>query len=85
MDTIFHKTKNIFTLVWTAKHEPHRYGKNGEVLIDYEETKEHQRRASTAERRASVLSQDKLDPEKEAQRQRDTYRGNPGGPAPFGA
>ncbi|KIW11419.1 hypothetical protein PV08_10719 [Exophiala spinifera] len=85
MDTIFHKTKNIFTVVWTAKHEPHRYGKNGEVLIDYEETEEHHRRASTAERSASVVSQDQLDPEKASQRQRETYRGNPGGPGPFGA
>lgn len=30
MDVIFRKTKNIFTVVWTAKHEPHMYGKNGE-------------------------------------------------------
>ncbi|KIW28029.1 uncharacterized protein PV07_07719 [Cladophialophora immunda] len=56
MDTIFHKTKNIFTAVWTAKHEPHRYGKRGEVLIDYEETGEHQRRLSSAARRGSVIS-----------------------------
>jgi hypothetical protein len=56
MDGIFHKTKNIFTVVWTAKHEPHRYGKHGEVLIDYEETGEHERRLSQAERRGSVLS-----------------------------
>ena len=56
MDTIFHKTKNIFTVVWTAKHEPHRYGKNGEILIQYEDTGEHERRLSTADRRASVVS-----------------------------
>ncbi|ETI25177.1 hypothetical protein G647_04550 [Cladophialophora carrionii CBS 160.54] len=56
MDGIFHKTKNIFTVVWTAKHEPHRYGKHGEVLIDYEETGEHERRMSQAERRGSVMS-----------------------------
>ncbi|EXJ73621.1 uncharacterized protein A1O5_03383 [Cladophialophora psammophila CBS 110553] len=56
MDTIFHKTKNIFTVVWTAKHEPHRYGKHGEVLIDYEETGEHRRRLSSAARRGSAIS-----------------------------
>ena len=55
MDTIFQKTKNIFTVVWTAKHEPRRYGKNGEPLINYEETEEHLRRASLAsQRRASM-------------------------------
>jgi hypothetical protein len=56
MDTIFRKTKNIFTVVWTAKHEPHRYGKTGEILIDYEDTGEHERSKSIAERRASVAS-----------------------------
>ncbi|KIY03098.1 uncharacterized protein Z520_01565 [Fonsecaea multimorphosa CBS 102226] len=56
MDTIFHKTKNTLTAVWTAKHEPHRYGKRGEVLIDYEETGEHERRRSSATRRGSVVS-----------------------------
>lgn len=60
MDSIFRKTKNIFTVVWTAKHEPHRYGKNGEVLIEYEETGEHERRASTAMRRDSVASEKRV-------------------------
>lgn len=55
MDSIFQKTKNIFTVVWTAKHEPRRYGKNGEILIDYEMSEEHLRRASIAsQRRASI-------------------------------
>ena len=56
MDSIFHKTKNFFTVVWTAKNEPRRYGKHGETLIDYEETGEHERRISYAERRGSVMS-----------------------------
>ena len=67
MDVIFAKTKNIFTVVWTAKHEPRRYGKNGELLIDYEETGEHARRISYAERRGSVIStggRDRYDSEK---------------------
>ena len=55
MDSIFQKTKNIFTVVWTAKNEPRRYGKHGEILIDYEETEEHLRRSSLAsQRRASM-------------------------------
>ena len=57
MDTIFAKTKNIFSVVETAKTEPRRYGKNGEVLINYNETEEHfRRRSSAGERRASRAS-----------------------------
>jgi len=41
IDTIFRKTKGWFNVVSTAKHEPQRYGKNGELLIDYEQTEEH--------------------------------------------
>ena len=47
MDTIFQKTKSIFTVVWTAKNEPRRYGKKGEILIDYNESEEHRRRMSS--------------------------------------
>ncbi|PGH15291.1 hypothetical protein AJ79_02456 [Helicocarpus griseus UAMH5409] len=46
MDTIFHNTKSIFDVVKVAKDTPRRYGKNGEVLINYDETEEHQRRIS---------------------------------------
>lgn len=46
MDTIFHKTSSVFNLVLVARNEPHRYGKNGELLINYEDTEEHLRRAS---------------------------------------
>lgn len=41
VDTIFRKTKGWFDVVSTAEHEPLRYGKNGELLIDYEQTEEH--------------------------------------------
>ncbi|RFU23634.1 hypothetical protein B7463_g12704, partial [Scytalidium lignicola] len=41
MDVIFHKTKNWFSVVSIAKNEPLRYGKHGELLINYEETDEH--------------------------------------------
>ncbi|KAL2045291.1 hypothetical protein N7G274_002374 [Stereocaulon virgatum] len=46
MDSIFHKTNNYFSVVKIARDEPRRYGKKGELLINYEETEEHQRRAS---------------------------------------
>lgn len=88
MDTIFHKTKNIFTVVWTAKHEPHRYGKKGEVLIEYEATDEHQRRVSYAERRASVASmrsRSGYDSEKAIREQSEVHRGNAGESATGGS
>jgi len=50
MDSIFRKCHSYFTAVKIAREEPRRYGKKGELLINYEETEEHQ------ERRASVLS-----------------------------
>jgi hypothetical protein len=48
MDNIFVKTNSIFSAVSVAKHEPHRYDKKGDVLINYEETAEHERRRSSA-------------------------------------
>ncbi|KAI9753346.1 MAG: hypothetical protein M4579_005204 [Chaenotheca gracillima] len=50
MDAIFRKTTGWFSVVKTAKNEPRRYGKNGELLVNYEETEEH------AHRLASVVS-----------------------------
>ncbi|KAL8720294.1 MAG: hypothetical protein Q9225_002832 [Loekoesia sp. 1 TL-2023] len=50
MDGIFRKCHSVFTVVNIAKNEPQRYGKNGELLIRYEETEEHR------ERQASVVS-----------------------------
>ena len=41
MDSIFVKTKSVFSAVSVAKHEPHRFGKHGELLIDDVETDEH--------------------------------------------
>ncbi|CAD6591176.1 MAG: hypothetical protein ASARMPREDX12_005016 [Alectoria sarmentosa] len=46
MDTIFRKCRSYFTLVKIARDEPRRYGKKGELLINYEETEEHARKAS---------------------------------------
>lgn len=51
MDEIFHKTTSIFDVVKVAAELPRRYGKNGELLIDYEQTEEHQ----AAERRRSSV------------------------------
>ncbi|KAJ5679586.1 hypothetical protein N7462_007830 [Penicillium macrosclerotiorum] len=46
MDTIFNKTTSVFNVVSVARNEPHRYGKNGELLINYQDTEEHLRRSS---------------------------------------
>ncbi|KAF8859442.1 major facilitator superfamily transporter monosaccharide [Acephala macrosclerotiorum] len=54
MDSIFQKTKSIFTVVKRAKEEPRRYGKNGELLINYEETEEHTVRGGRARRLMSI-------------------------------
>lgn len=43
MDSIFHKTRSVFSVVSVAKNEPRRFGKHGELLINYEETEEHRR------------------------------------------
>ncbi|KAI0169564.1 general substrate transporter [Hypoxylon sp. FL1284] len=51
MDTIFHKVhgaSGYFSVVHVARHEPRRYGRNGELLIAYEETDEHKAHAPTA-------------------------------------
>ncbi|KAH8664245.1 hypothetical protein BX600DRAFT_436805 [Xylariales sp. PMI_506] len=45
MDAIFHKVKGgasgYLSVVGIARDEPRRYGKHGELLIDYEKTEEH--------------------------------------------
>lgn len=43
MDTIFRKTDSIISVVRVARNEPHRYGKNGEQLVNYEDTDDHRR------------------------------------------
>lgn len=55
MDTIFHKTSSVFNVVSVARNEPHRYGKKGELLINYENTEEHLRRASYVSEKKSKL------------------------------
>lgn len=68
MDSIFQKTKNIFTAVWTAKHEPRRYGKNGEILINYEESEEHFRRTSLASQRRASMGYIEKTPSRDAEK-----------------
>lgn len=52
MDEIFHKTTGWFDVVKVARDMPRRYGKRGELLINYEDTEEH----ATAERRRSSVT-----------------------------
>jgi hypothetical protein len=65
MDSIFQKTHResngsflqpLFNIVKIAKTEPCRYSKNGEVLINYEETEEHR---EAERRRSSVVGGEK--------------------------
>jgi hypothetical protein len=51
MDEIFHKTTNPFDVVKVAHGLPRRYGKRGELLINYEDTEEAR---DTERRRSSV-------------------------------
>ncbi|CAF9929922.1 MAG: hypothetical protein HETSPECPRED_007499 [Heterodermia speciosa] len=58
MDSIFRKAHGPagwFSVVKIAHDEPRRYGKNGELLIAYDETEEH------AQRQASVVSASGVD------------------------
>jgi len=52
MDEIFHKSKSIFDVVKVAREMPNRFGKNGELLINYEDTEEY---AAYAQRRQSSV------------------------------
>ncbi|KAF1844936.1 MFS sugar transporter-like protein [Cucurbitaria berberidis CBS 394.84] len=52
MDEIFHKTTSAFDVVKIAHEVPHRYGKRGELLVDYADTEE----AHEAERRRSSVT-----------------------------
>ncbi|KAK6434905.1 hypothetical protein LTR95_008912 [Oleoguttula sp. CCFEE 5521] len=55
MDEIFQEAQGIkgaFTVVKIAKHKPHRYGKYGELLIQYDETEAGRR--NSARRGSSV-------------------------------
>lgn len=46
MDGIFAKCNSIFTVVKIAKTQPKRFGKDGELLIEYDRTDMARRRSS---------------------------------------
>jgi hypothetical protein len=47
MDEIFQGASGAFDVVGIAHEMPHRYGKRGELLIDYEDTETGRRRTSS--------------------------------------
>lgn len=47
MDDIFQATTSAFDVVKVARDMPRRYGKNGEVLIEYDDEEANQRRRSS--------------------------------------
>ncbi|KAI5207819.1 general substrate transporter [Aureobasidium subglaciale] len=51
MDEIFHKTTSVFNVVKVARETPNRYGKKGELLINYMDTEA----AAGARRRSSLV------------------------------
>lgn len=58
MDEIFHDVsglKGAFSVVKVAKQKPRRYGKKGELLINYDDTEEARR--VDERRRSSIASQ----------------------------
>lgn len=71
MDSIFRKCNSYFTVVKIARDEPRRYGKSGELLISYEETEEHQRRASAwsnpSEKAGAIRNREHVNPDYEAE------------------
>lgn len=68
MDSIFVKCDSIFTVVGIAKREPRRYGKDGEILINYEETDMARRRSSVA----TTAAQSAYKPHQEKAQEKDT-------------
>lgn len=66
MDGIFAKCGSIFTVVKIAREEPRRYGKDGELLIDYEQTHMARRRSSaTATSMSGAAAKEKSHDEQE--------------------
>ena len=56
MDEIFHQVhglKGVFSVVKVAREMPRRYGKKGELLINYDDTAEARR---VSERRSTTLA-----------------------------
>lgn len=65
MDEIFHEVSGFngaFTVVKVAYDKPRRYGKNGELLINYDDTEEARR--VSERRRSSIACQGMQQPRK---------------------
>ena len=84
MDSIFQKADRegkgsfwqpLFNVVKIAKNEPRRYGKNGETLINYEDTEEH---LSIERTRSGVARSISSEKKRDARAVEDTARRNPG-------
>ncbi|PGH20721.1 hypothetical protein AJ80_03481 [Polytolypa hystricis UAMH7299] len=77
MDTIFRNTDSVFSAVRVARETPRRYGKNGELLVNYTETEEHQRRISAADVKEdpfSTQNQQTTNPDYDAEKGTTTSR-----------
>lgn len=70
MDNIFAQCESIFTVVKIAKTEPRRYGKNGELLIEYQQTEMARRRSSATAASIPVRQVDNTK-EKDGQEQQE--------------
>ena len=79
MDEIFHDVhgfRGAFDVVKVSLTKPRRFGKNGELLIDYEDTEMYR---DTARRRSSVASQGIPQPQQNresAEAQQDEEKGS---------
>ncbi|MCJ1353731.1 MAG: hypothetical protein MMC33_003718 [Icmadophila ericetorum] len=71
MDSIFRETRSVWDAVRVAREHPRRYGKSGEILIEYEGSAEHEyalriareRVAGTGRGRGRVVGDGKVDRE----------------------
>jgi hypothetical protein len=83
MDSIFRKADReskgsffqpLFIVVTIAANEPRRYGKNGEALINYEDTEDH----LSIERTRSSVARSSAEKKRDARAVENTHRRNPG-------
>jgi hypothetical protein len=70
MDEIFQGASGAFDVVKIAHEMPHRYGKRGELLIDYEDTETGRRRSSVAGAAPGVGRDGVVDREGEKEREK---------------
>lgn len=75
MDSIFRKTTSWLSVVRVAHDEPRRYGKSGEILIDYDDTEEHRLRQPSVFSASARFEAGVSDGEKGRARGRETLEG----------